>query len=174
MLEVLVLVVALLAGSITAFAIESRKKEYRTDSRVRTINNIIERIDEYWKTGLITDKEKESLLAPYINNTKPNIVTPEIDLTPIKNELISFLDQKIVEINSKIESIKGSEAKKSIKVKREVKREGIPIMPAKDKSTIEKGNPTIEKSNESELEELEEIKKDLLDTLKRLESSEVE
>ncbi len=168
MLEVLVLVVALLAGSITAFAIESRKKEYRTDSKVRTINNIIECIDEYWKTGLITDKEKESLLAPYISNTKPNIITPEIDLTPIKNELISFLDQKIAEINSKIDSIKSE--KKSIKTpKREVRKDRIPIMPTKDTT-----NSIIEKNSEADVEELEEIKKYLLDTLKRLESSEVE
>jgi len=166
MLEVLVLVVALLAGSITAFAIESRKKEYRTDSRA--INNIIERINEYWKTGLITDKEKESLLAPYISNTKSNIITPEVDLTPIKNELISFLDQKIAEINNKIDSIKSE--KKNVKTpKREVKKDRIPIIPAKDIT-----NSIIEKNSEAEVEELEEIKKSLLDTLKRLESSEVE
>ncbi len=163
MLEVLLLVIGLLAGSITAFAIENRNKESKRDHRFRSANNMIDRIEEYWRGGIITDKEKESLLSPYINNAKKNVI-PQIDLTPIKNELISLLDQKIGEINRKIDGIKIED--RNIKAPRKELRE------INRRSTRRSITPITKE--ESDEEELREIKKSLLDTLKRLEGSELE
>ncbi len=165
MIEILLVVLGSLAGILTAFAVEVKPKamiEKPTNSNF--VYEMIKKIDEYQRLGVITEEEKEELLSAHMDKIpSDHIIVQKVDLTPIKKELMILLDQRISEINTKIDSLK--ESKPSLKIKQEKSTKPVTplqnIMPSKYDA-------------DDERRELEEIKKRISDTLAKLESTEVE
>ncbi len=154
--EVLVVVLGLLAGILTVLTIELRRGYPRAkDSNF--IYEIIRRLDEYERLGVITSEEKDRLLAEYKERFSPEHVniTQKIDLSSLKQELIMLLDQRIAEINAKIDNI-------------------AKMRDDKSRSPIQTQMNSNDLSIEDEKRELEDIKQRIFDTLSKLEKAEVE
>ncbi len=158
MSEILLIILGVLAGILTAFAIERKPRRVEKPTNSKFVYEMIKKIDEYQKLGVITEEEKEELLSAYRDKIPSNnIIVQKVDLTPIKKELTMLLDQRISEINAKIDSLRKQE-------KPSLKRKPITNMP------INIGKNDVD----DERRELEEIKKRIVDTLSKLESTEVE
>lgn len=167
--EILLVVLGSLAGILTAFAIEMRPRQrIEKPTNSKFVYETIKKIDEYKKLGIITEEESEELLSAYRDKIpSDNIIVQKVDLTPIKKELIILLDQRISEINAKIDNLK---------IREETKRER-PAVTKKPRSVTRNAMPiNVDKRDEAddERKELEEIKKRIFDTLSKLESTEVE
>ncbi|MEM2856316.1 MAG: hypothetical protein QW416_04365 [Candidatus Nitrosocaldaceae archaeon] len=121
--EILLLVVGILAGIITALAIGIKEREPTNTKFVK--------------------HEKDDELSQ-------KAITIKTDLSPIKEELIAILDQKMAEINAKIDSLT-----------------------TKPHITKDATNKDDEKRIEEEAKELEDIKKRISDALSNLEKTEI-
>lgn len=121
--EILLLIVGILAGIITALAIGIKEREPTN-------------------TEFIKHENKDEL--------SQKAITIKTDLSPIKEELIAILDQKMAEINAKIDSLT-----------------------TKPHVIKDATNKDDEKRIEEEAKELEDIKKRISDALSNLEKTEI-
>lgn len=163
--EILLIILGSLAGIITAFAIEKKprdKIEKPTNSKF--VYEMIKKIDEYEKLGIISEEEKEELLSAYREKIpSEHVIIQKVDLNPIKDELINILDQRISEINTKIDALAKIRETRAKQVKPTPKVSHMPInIPSAKNDDVE-----------DERKELEEIKKKIFDTLSKLEDTEV-
>ncbi|GIU70525.1 MAG: hypothetical protein KatS3mg003_2202 [Candidatus Nitrosocaldaceae archaeon] len=164
--EILLIILGSLAGIITAFAIEKKPREkIEKPTNSKFVYEMIKKIDEYEKLGIINEEEKEELLSAYREKIpSEHIIIQKVDLNPIKDELINILDQRISEINTKIDAlakIRETRAKQVKPTPPKVSHMPINIPSAKNDDV------------EDERKELEEIKKKIFDTLSKLEDTEV-
>ena len=161
MIEILLIILGVLAGIITAFAIGMKPRRVDKPTNSKFVYEMIKKIDEYQKLGMITEEEKEELLSSYRDKIpSEHIIVQKVDLTPIKKELMLLLDQRISEINAKIDGLKIKYEKPSFKREKPITN-AMPISVGKNEI-------------DDERRELEEIRKRIVDTLSKLESTEVE
>lgn len=146
------------------------------DLEKRIVYEAMRRVYDYERAGKITSAEREKLLQKYRRqldalNTKTNDLDLNGDVNSFKKDLIALVDQKMSQINAKLDDLarmvnNGTAIRQVSHV--EVK-EDKPVQKKAEQVTPVDANETSE-SDAS----LDEIKKQIMQTLSRLEQAEVE
>ena len=188
----IVLAAGSIAGVFTAMAIDrvsqagsrSRQNGVIRDSydnvelERRIIYKSMRRLYDYERAGKITSVEREKLLAKYrqqldafgISNSRFN----GNDVNSFKSDLIALVDQRMSQINSKLDDLASRMNNDTIVTHKPIsnveRKEDRPIVTKKVEQVT---NVDTSETSESDAS-LDEIKKQIMQTLSRLEQAEVE
>jgi len=190
----IVLAAGSVAGVFTAIAIDkvsqvNARLRHHNESAVRNnydnfelerriVYEAMRRVYDYERAGRITSVEREKLLAKYnqqldaLNTKVVNFHFNRNDVNSFKTDLIALVDQRMAQINAKLDDLTGrmntNAAHRS--VSNVERKEEKPVAQKKaEQVTI----PDATETSESDAS-LDEIKKQIMQTLSRLEQAEVE
>ncbi|GEM_PF-3290113 len=189
----IVLAAGSVAGVFTAIAID-KVSHMNTKSRhnegvmrydygnVELERNIVyeamRRVYDYERAGRITSNEREKLLARY--RQQLHAFSPDInprfngrDVSSFKSDLINIVDQRMVQINAKLDDLAGR-MNNNVGQRPTVSN----VERKEEKPTVQKKVEQVTTIDATETTEsdasLDEIKKQIMQTLSRLEQAEVE
>lgn len=189
----IVLAAGSVAGVFTAIAIDkvshmntkSRHNEDVTrydydkiELERRIVYEAMRRVYDYERAGRISSIEREKLLARYRQqldgfNTDISPRFNARDVSSFKNDLISIVDQRMAQINAKLDDLTGK-MNSNVTYKPPVsgveRKEEKPIVQKKVEQVTSMDATETTESDAS----LDEIKKQIMQTLSRLEQAEVE
>ncbi len=177
---------ALVASKVSKGSTNSFVNNYNThsaDLQRRIVTEAMNRVYDYERQGRITVNERERLLAKYRqelnafdNNNRTHGVTLYNlkELNTFKEHLVTVVDQRMALINSKLDDITSRIGSNTPLVRN---RPAAPMERKEEKPTA-KSVEQIESMESAESTEsdasLDEIKKQIMQTLSRLEQAEVE
>jgi len=192
-METIVLVASSAVGALTAMALDKvshnvnklhRNNSHSINLQKRLVSKAVDRVYEYEREGRITETEREKLIIKY--RQEQNKLDNEMGavtlydhkvLNALKENLVLVVDQRMAEITSKLDDLAGKidEAPVKRKTSTPLEREnGKRMETPKHFAPIEIiENTNITESLETDAS-LEEIKKQITQTLSRLEQAEVE
>ncbi len=190
----IVLAAGSVAGVFTAVAIGkasqiSSKEKQQNESVIRNDNKFdlerrivyeaMRRVYDYERIGRITSVEREKLLARYeqhlntLNAKKVNLHFNTGDFNSFKTDLIALVDQRMSQINARLDDLAGTTNGNV------VHRPSVHHIERKEEKSVAHNNigqvPPADTTETSESDaSLDEIKKQIMQTLSRLEQAEVE
>ncbi len=155
------------------------RNDYKFDLERRIVYEAIRRVYDYERAGRITSVEREKLLARYeqhlnaLNAKKVNLHFNTGDFNSFKTDLIALVDQRMSQINARLDDLAGRMNDNVVHrpSAHHIERgEEKPIAQNKVEQVA-----TVDTTETSESDaSLDELKKQIMQTLSRLEQAEVE
>jgi len=190
----IVLAAGSVAGVFTAIAID---KVSQADAKLRHNEGVVRydydkvelerkivyeamrRVYDYERAGRITSTEREKLLARYrqqLDAFNADMVSPRFnakDVSSFKSDLVAIVDQRMAQLNAKLDDLAGRMNNNA------AQRPAVPNVERKEeKPMVQKKVEQVTTMDATETTEsdasLDEIKKQIMQTLSRLEQAEVE
>ncbi|MGH9921357.1 MAG: hypothetical protein ACRD38_01250 [Nitrososphaerales archaeon] len=189
----IVLAAGSVAGVFTAIAIDkvshmntkSRHNEGvmrydydKVELERRIVYEAMRRVYDYERAGRITSIEREKLLARYRRQLDAftDMISPRFnagDVSSFKSDLISMVDQRMAQLNAKLDDL-ADRMNNNVAQKPAVSN----VERKEEKPTVQKKVEQVTAVDATETTEsdasLDEIKKQIMQTLSRLEQAEVE
>ncbi len=155
------------------------RNDYRFDLERRIVYEAMRRVYDYERAGRITSVEREKLLARYeqhlnaLNAKRINLHFNTGDFNSFKTDLIALVDQRMSQINARLDDLAGRMNNNV------VHKPSMHQIEKKEEKLITQNKveqvATLDTTETSESDaSLDEIKRQIMQTLSRLEQAEVE
>lgn len=191
LMEPLILMAGSAAGVLTALTMNRFSNKvtgnnvpaHSTELRRRIVTEAMNRVYDYEREGKISEAEREKLLAKYRHelatiNSRTEHYDPR-EITALRENLIAIMDQRMAQINSKLDDLSSKISNTSHT--KYVERKEAPERQEKREAPKAEPKPVqqmaIAENIESEITDdasLDEIKTQIMQALSKLEQAEVD